>query len=371
MPYVSKKGPQLYAPKWPFRINWDHPLTKDLVGFFPLIDGQAHDIVSGMVMTRTTGGHRGGPFGLSWDFNGTTHKLLNGRALITSLPLSIGAWATTDTHSGEREIAGLSLSTDSDPLCRIGQRNGGAVFAQFRDNGPNLRQAIGSTDVPTDAWAHVGGTFSDAGVECFMDGASMADDFGSTGSGLDVDQTEIGVLERNNDGQFWNGGIVFVGYWKRVLSERDWFELWAPQTRFDIVEPIVGRTYFFSGGAAGNDQISGSTAVTFTPTGSLSATGTLAGSDNVSFTPTGDVLGRGGIAVTASVTFSETADLSATGRLRASGTLTFGSSAAIRADAHIVASTTLTFSQFADLTDAASAPLTGQQLVRILRARRR
>ena len=154
------------------------------------------------------------------DFNGSSDKLLGtGASVISAVPATMSAWARPDVTNAEKEIAGCSRSSDANPLFRIAMSSTGKPFCQFRNDAAQASRADGTTTLSTTVWQHVLGTIDSSGTaKIFYNGTNEATGATPAGVTVTLNQTEIGVLQRNSAAQFWDGVIAEVGYWSVVLS---------------------------------------------------------------------------------------------------------------------------------------------------------
>lgn len=111
--------------------------------------------------------------------------------------------------------------------------------------------------------------------------------------------------------------------------------------------------------AASAGVLSGSTTLTFTPTGSLTGDGALTGSTTLTFAPTATLTGTAPISGSSTLTFSPTATLTGTGALAGSSTLAFSPTSSLTGSGALSGTATITFSPTGVLADAGSGSLVG------------
>lgn len=156
-------------------------------------------------------------------FNGTSDKLLASSAALSGVPGTIAAWVRPDTTNADRTIAGLSNSGANQQIYRIHMTAAGVPAAQIRNDANEAEVATGTTTLSTTSFQHVCATFaSDGAPEIFYNGASEATGVAhASGVVFTLNQTEIGVLQRNAASLFWDGDIAEVGFWNAVLDDSE------------------------------------------------------------------------------------------------------------------------------------------------------
>jgi hypothetical protein len=104
-------------------------------------------------------------------------------------------------------------------------------------------------------------------------------------------------------------------------------------------------------GAASVSQITGTAALTFGQTGTLTGAGALSGTATLTFAQSGALLGTGALSGTAALTFSQSGTLTGTGALSGSTTLTFAATGTLdQPTGDISGTSALTFGQSGTLT---------------------
>jgi len=104
---------------------------------------------------------------------------------------------------------------------------------------------------------------------------------------------------------------------------------------FNIAETVTFK--------AEDSPISGTSTVTFTPTGTMAGTGALAGTSTLTLTPTGTMTGAGAIAGTSTLTFTLTGTGQLLGEITGSSTLTFTTTGTMVGDGALAGTSTAAF----------------------------
>lgn len=193
--------------------------------------------------------------------NDTANFLQNASAApVVDLPISISAWAYTDTVSGTHCIASIG---DSGAVSYVMlQSNGTSLRAVHAHSGVTNFAFINSA-LSTGTWFHACGVFaSTTSRSIYHDGTKGTDDTDSTGDPT-PDQWTIGQLDTSGVNlDPWDGRIAEVGVWNVALTQGDVDQLNAGCCPL-MVRPdaLVAYAPLFAGSGAASEYewVSGGT----------------------------------------------------------------------------------------------------------------
>ena len=168
------------------------------------------------------------------------------------------------------------------------------------------------------------------------------------GCGTDWNQTGVPVSTDTEDGADYAGAISVMSAFKAADHASG-----SQSIQFDPVGTPTGNVVVLEIlAAASGGALTGSSSVTFSPTGTLTGAGALTGSAAVTFSPTSTLTGTAPISGSATVTFSSTGMLLGIGALSGASAVTFSPTGALTGAGALAGAATLTFAPTATLTGA-------------------
>lgn len=163
-----------------------------------------------------------GQVGDALDFSGSDDYRNLSNAALADVPGTISAWVWPDNTSAERQIAGVSSSTETNPLYRLLMFSGGKPGGQFRAT--TLATIQANSALSTSAWTHLALVIPDGSFgSIYVNGADDTNVTGSHASGaIAVDYTTVGSLYRIAGlAQRWQGLLDEVRFYAGTRSA-DW-----------------------------------------------------------------------------------------------------------------------------------------------------
>ncbi len=147
-----------------------------------------------------------------------------------------------------------------------------------------------------------------------------------------------------------------------LAASREWGAIVSAFTEAAAGGAITGTiamTITPTGALTGTGALSGSVPVTFTPTGALTGTGALAGSIAFAFSPVGVLRGAGALSGSISAAFSPTGTLTGSGALASTTSFAFTPVGALSGTGALVGTATVAFDVSGTLSSAGSGAMAG------------
>ena len=239
MPLVRR--PFTCQPQHPVMIDWSNPLTEKLRfcwnGATPINDAIIGKVttVTGSVPSRACSS------GMSPDFAGAQDfRWAKGAVGSSPTEVTLFAYAQSDNNSiDQATVVCTTYSGAANELIRIHQIPGASGWTlQSRDNvGSNLLSVNSNYPVVNGemvfivaVWRNLTGQKS-----IWVNGKKKNTSTGNTGDQTNLNQTEIGVMVRNDPTQWWDGVIPLVGMFGRALADDEIVRL--SQNPYQIFKP--------------------------------------------------------------------------------------------------------------------------------------
>ena len=240
----ANNGQILYIPKIGQRADFQHPLMKGCVGWWPLTDGGggiAKDIVG------TNDGTLNG--GVSWEtdevgevavFDGTSNARISlSSALVSGQTLCFSVWLYIESSTAQRvQIYSSAYAGHVKNQFRFSPLFNYFTFDQYPPGG-------GGIDTPADTgvegrWVHAVVTQDSSDTKIYYDGQLKVTGTAETYSGNTPNVFDIGS---DNGANSFDGKMQNFRAWNRALSSSEVFELYTnPWSGLSI--PSATR-YFF------------------------------------------------------------------------------------------------------------------------------
>lgn len=118
---------------------------------------------------------------------------------------------------------------------------------------------------------------------------------------------------------------------------------WESSAAVVGISGSTSLTFAPSGTIRGRIPVAGSTSLTFTTSGAAAGKNRIAGSTSLSFATAGDIRGKGALAGASFLSFTPSATIRGKGAVVGSTSLTFATSGTLRAPARIIGATSLSF----------------------------
>lgn len=252
------------APNYDFTINSESPQAKGLVGWWPTLEKQGrilHEFVRGNFCIFPGGAEN--PSLLSTAERG--HVLYyDGNDYNTSVkdspisgnnPFSLVCWANTDDTGTTAGDAFQFVAF------QIGLHNATGKSAYIAINEDAIKfQGFGIVSLNyfppspiNGVWKHIVATYEGGGaINLYVDGNFIA-------NGTDVDAFDIAVREvqigsgvgSGGPWRYFEGSLDDCRIYNRALTPIEVYQLYAPQTRWELYQPIQRDVFAFVAAAAG------------------------------------------------------------------------------------------------------------------------
>ncbi len=240
----SEGWPFAGPPTVPFEINIDIPQAQGLLAWWPLLGNGTHlHGFSNFRRRLTSVGNlviSGTDFGQNprWTGNGQYFDNTNaGDLSIVAGEFTISVWAYLDQADGTGEERAIFMNAGSD-ASGVEKQFGGSTYV-FKNN---YAVVDFTTPIKFRQWQHITVKAKSDSFErwAYLDGVLVAysTSFFSSGNGHTLDR--IGA--RGNDtNKTWRGWMFDMRYYNRLLSDAEVYQLYDPQTRFDLFLPVEPR----------------------------------------------------------------------------------------------------------------------------------
>ena len=250
----TNTGQVLYIPRIGQRADFQHPLMKGCVGWWPLNDGAGTKAVdlSGNGNDGTQSG------GVSWastekgtaaSFDGVDDYFAEDTSTPAAInsngfPHSISAWIYLDNASAINFGAALGNASTTNTLCCVQLFSSGVARYLYRSGSTIIIVASTSTTT-AGAWYHVVGVSeSTTSHKIYLNGVLEATDTTSVTASNNFTNFSIGALRRSTV-DYGEGKVQNVRVYSRALSASEILELYTnPWAGLSI--PSATRYFFFS-----------------------------------------------------------------------------------------------------------------------------
>ena len=330
---------------------------------------------------------------MAYLFNGATHIINRADAVVQTFPLTIhGRIRLTAVADGLVHcILGLWEAGSDNGFRLQVELNTGTMKARCGSKASGSASNANSTTSITDTnWHSVVGEISAANArQVWLDNG---------GNGTNATSLTPGTLTKTSIGAHDNGGtlsgniaheLADIAVWSGTLTNEeraalasgvspalirpDILEIYVPLIRelndqrggtFSLTGATVSdhprvympaRAFTFKPSVA-SGAISGSTTLTFAPSGTLTGSGALVGSSTLAFAPSATLTGAGALIGASSLIFTPLGTLTGSGALAGASSLTFAPSGALTnvSPGAMTGSTSITFTVSGTLTGTSS-----------------
>jgi len=201
-------------------------------------------------------------------------------------------------------------------------------YPSFTANGSGAQSKANAAPVGG-VWSHLLVTVANGAFpEFYINGVNVGRSANGTTHNVPLASTNMRIGTWNHStGREYNGKMDDVRFYDRVLSQREITLLSQYRGVAYEVEPRFSVYYIPPPSGA----ISGSSSVSVSTSGSLSATGAISGDSAISVTTSGAMVASGSLSGSSSVSFSSSAALTASGAMAGSSSLSINTSGSLTA----------------------------------------
>ena len=229
----------------PFRLNKHSPQARGLVGWWPTLLNSGNKLPdkSGF---GNDGAFPGGTPNPAWatstqgsvlSYDGNEDYISMGDSdLFTPNFISISVWFKR-VNNDRRLVSKDNNSpvTDRDWLIKLTASDTAQFSLWNQDNA--IGTASGGTTISTTAFHIITGTWDGANIRVYVDGIQQAE-AARTGTSVNNSGTALELGRRQDAAEHYSGLIGDVRIYNRALSPSEVYQLYAPQTRWELYEPI-------------------------------------------------------------------------------------------------------------------------------------
>lgn len=226
-----------------FRLNQDSPQARGLVFWQPLVTVVPGDRVGRVAMTPTAAPPLvavGGRW--AYSFNGSTQYLVSaaGTAPVTAVPLSLSCWFNATSDSAAQSLLSIGGSAAAADSFDIRLRGNIALdpLGAFTRDSVDFSVANTTTGYTINTWMLATGVYRLATARAaFINGGSKGTESTSRiPAGLN--RIGIGALVTSTPTTFFAGYVADCRIYNRALSDAEVQELYQPDTRWELYEPL-------------------------------------------------------------------------------------------------------------------------------------
>jgi len=249
---VGRRFGGTVRPPWPFGINTNSPQARGLVAWWPCVETGAllRDLSLGSVdLTRTGASWVAAPQAgvMAPDCNGTSDVFTRDDSPISDMPFTMAVWAIGDDFSSGRALFSLSHATLTDRYQLIVDSVvPGRISAQI------VQGASSDTSAATTDTTAVGDLFHAVAVYEYSGARAVylngKDKHQSAITIAPNPCTQLTVAAKRNagtTGTFFDGRIVEARLYNRALTDEEVWDLYAPQTRWQLYRPLRAMVEWF------------------------------------------------------------------------------------------------------------------------------
>ncbi len=246
-----------YAPKPPFELNRDSPLSQSLIRWYPFVgtSPQLNGVVRDYSL-KPVDGIIEGTVDASVDFDRFGSQALDLTSSSNRVDIGDLLFEVTDECTIAAWVKFTSSAADT---TLIGQRQGfffwldvgSGVGWAFETKPNNEEVGEAETSGTLNEWQLVCvGTRQKADGNNFMfldvEGVEI-DSRVPTATSIDVTAASASINSENGSNQLRSGNIIVsdVKCWDRLLNPAERYSLWEPSTRWDLTWQPNSRTYLF------------------------------------------------------------------------------------------------------------------------------
>lgn len=184
-------------------------------------------------------------------------------AIISSYPMSIGAWINQTANTGNQDIVSISEAANTDMFLLY--LAGGSPRCAIKFSGTFASASAGV--ISLGVWVHVVGVFASATSRIiYVNGINRATN-ATSGTPTGVTNTQIGA-QTTGTGDYFNGSIAYPTIWNTALSATDVTNLYNSGSGVDPRTIQAGNIVSFSILQSGPPYPDSVTSVNWTVTGS-------------------------------------------------------------------------------------------------------
>lgn len=250
---VIVPGKRFERPTGPFRPNWDSPQAKGLLGWWtPGLTNTINHVTS-LPATPSNVGRIGTRLGVGAEFIPGSSSYIDAGSLVNVGGIfSIAVIATSRLTGSTGNMIRYDAESDGSRDIIILRHESGQVrwYNMIGGGETSLYGASGLADnLPHTYLA----THNVGAAVVYIDGAQSASTTGASGVGSTAAGSWFIGCDRGTS-EFWDGAILDVRIYGRVLTAADARALHDPSTRWDLYW-VPGRRVFFDVGAAAATSI--------------------------------------------------------------------------------------------------------------------
>jgi hypothetical protein len=253
---ITSRSRRLYQrpPAGPYSLNKESPQTRGLVAWWPLGEGNLagyQDYVQDSFPFTPTGCTIGtGPGGLAPSFGAATDRLQVEAAPSSVLPLSMAAWFfPTAVPATVTSSLVCVQSTAADTYLTMGLSTTPNAVG-FSSVAATVVSAVGAKAVPLNVWSHMVAVFTSTTLRAVFFNGSDKGTNATSSAPTALTRTTVGLKNTTATARPHTGRIADVRIWNVALTDDEVWDLYDPQTRWDLYYPIGKKTFSF-GGAGG------------------------------------------------------------------------------------------------------------------------
>lgn len=193
--------------------------------------------------------------GRVFNFNGSSQYFTNSAAILTAPPLTMAAWiypfSSAPSDQFIIDIHQSAAATFRNSI-QLEISVGGSNLVRIRGNtGTASRVASSTTGCPVREWSHACGvSASQTSRAAYRNGGSKGTNAQDGTPGLTVNEMTIGREGGSADTNYFTGLISDIRIYNIALNDYDVYNLFDPDTRWQLYYPIGRITYTFAPPAA-------------------------------------------------------------------------------------------------------------------------
>lgn len=217
----------------PFTLNRASPQAVGLVAWWPAIGNQV-----GSLRDYATGFHPGTPsstpgwvghgeLGAMYDFSGSNRFEVANNARLGALTPTLAMWVELDTTSGTQTF----VKRDAEWIVRAD----GSTLAYYQWDAGGLT-TLNSITLSTATLYHIVCSWNQDAMKVYVNGFLRHSNSGKTSAPVNIGNI-IGIAAQPSGGEALDGRLADVRIYSRALSDAEVFQLYAPQTRWQLYQP--------------------------------------------------------------------------------------------------------------------------------------